>query len=128
MSVPTQRDPAGPDTGAWRLLEAINRVDDSVRNLAVDMAAKFDKLDERFITRREAESRFTDGSRDRADLRAQIELAKSRHDADIARLETDADAAERRRIADRRWAVGVLLTILGLALTLLGLVVPMLVR
>lgn len=128
MTLPTQRSApsGGPDTGGWRILEAVNRVDDSVRNLATDMAGRFDRLDERFMPRREITARLDDSLRDRGDLRSMIERVKTRHETDVTRIETDAEAAEtRRQTADtaavrdrrttRRWLVTTALTAVGAA-------------
>lgn len=101
MTIPTQRDAAGPDTGGWRLLEAINRVDDSVRTLTNDMASRFDRLDERFMPRREITARLEDSMRDRAELRSQIEQARLKHEADIERLDKAIDTAEEKREAEQ---------------------------
>jgi hypothetical protein len=92
----------------WQLLGAINRVDDSVERLRADMADKFDQLDDRFVPRREVDARFAEGARDQSDLRARLE-----------QLGAKQDAVDQQRKADRRWAIGVLLTVLGLLLTVL---------
>lgn len=124
MSVPTQRDPAGPDTGAWRLLEAINRVDDSVRSLAQDMATRFDKLDERFVPRREVDQRFAESVRDRADLRAQLAQARTQHDNDVDHLAQQIAEQQRQRRSDRRYAISTSIAGLGSVVGLLAFVVP----
>lgn len=99
MTLPTARDGAGPDTGGWRLLEAINRVDDSVKNLAADMTKRFDELDRRFMPRDQLVDRFATVTRDHTDLRSQFEGAKIRHETDTERLEKALDDAETARRA-----------------------------
>lgn len=122
MTVPAQRDATGPDTSGWRLLEAINRVDDNVRALSVDMAARFDRLDDRFMPRGELSARLEEGARDRADLRTQLTAERTKREADIATLTTSMEKAEQQRIAGRRWLVSVLVPAAGLLLSLTGLV------
>lgn len=128
MTIPTAREAPGPDTGGWRLLEAINRVDDSVRTLTTDMASRFDRLDERFMPRREITARLEDSMRDRADLRSElaqektrretdVEQLRTKHETDVERLEKAAQDTEERRQAAaereaaarrafRRWLIG----------------------
>lgn len=100
MSLPSQRDTSGPDTGGWRILEAVNRVDDSVRGLAADMATRFDQLDRRFMPREQVVDRFETVHRDHNDLRSQVDQGKTRHELDVERLEkavVDAEEARRKQ-------------------------------
>jgi hypothetical protein len=99
VTLPAPRDTAGPDTGGWRILEAVNRVDDAVRGLAADMAQRFDQLDRRFMPRDQVVDRFETVTRDHAALTSQLEQVRVRHEVDVERLEKAADDAETARRA-----------------------------
>lgn len=127
MSVPTQRGQEDPSISGM-ILDTVRQVQASVDKLADRM----DGLGERFMPRTELMGRFEDSQRDRTDLHAQLDKARIQHDADIAALETkhtadlaatriQIEAVEEQRHTDRRFAITVAISLVGLFLTLFGI-------
>lgn len=119
MTVPVQRGPemgGHGDNGVLSYVaESLRRLEDSVSKGFADVATQLSRLPELYVPRREVERRFDE-------LTIDLGAERGARETDVARLQTRFEEAEKRRTADRRWAVGVLLTVLGLVLTLLGLV------
>lgn len=113
MTVPVQR---GSDPSlSTVILDNLKQLQTSIDRLS----ERFEGLDQRFLPLREAENRFGEGARDRADLRAQLQLAKTQHDADIEHLAERISEQARQRRSDRRYALTT--SIAGLSVVVGGL-------
>lgn len=127
MTVPAQRGglPAGTgdSTVLGMVLDGVREVRDSVHRLQSDMASRFDGLDAKYMRSTEIVSRFEESLRDRTELRTQLATAVTKHDTDVIRLGAQIEAAEEKRLQDRKWAIGATLSALALLLTLVGILV-----
>ena len=119
MTVPAPRTEvaAMPGDGALGLvISSLQRLEDSVGRLSADMRSELSRLPEQYVHRREADRRFDE-------LMVAVGGERADRKSAIKELEDRAEEAEQRRVADRRWAIGVLFTVLGLLLTLAAFVI-----
>lgn len=115
MTVPTQR--GGDPSLSSVILDTIRQVQTSVDRLG----DRFDGLDQRFMPRDQIVDRFEVTTRDHAELRAQLSVAKTQHDTDIQHLAEQQARQEQQRTNDRRWWVGTLLTVAALVVAVLAI-------
>lgn len=78
-----------------RVLAAIDRLDERLRKFQDQIADRFEGLGDRFMPRAELLNRLSE--------------FEGLH-TDVARLEDAINTAEQRRLSDRRWAIGALLS------------------
>jgi hypothetical protein len=121
MTVPTPRsdDAAGRGRGGVLdfVAESLRRLEDSVARLSADVNRQLGDLPVLYVPRREVERRFDDLVQD-------VGAEQAARQGDVDRLTARMDEAERHRVAGRRWAIGALLTSLGLLVALASLLLP----
>lgn len=117
MSAPTPRTgdlPAGvAGEFAYGLLVAqLTRVENGVQQLNAEVTRRFDALPERFVPRAEIAAFQRTSEQDRAELRSLLASETGHREDAIRRVDERITAEARERANDRKWALGLLATIL----------------
>lgn len=116
MTLPAPRPGDSPPMGgeyAWGLLVAqLTRVENGVTHLSDEVTRRFDSLPDRFVTRSEYTAFGGASEKDRVELRAILAAETAARESDVRRVDERITSEGRERAGDRKWALGILATVL----------------
>lgn len=105
---PGELPPAGMDASTWQVLSTLGELREDIRGIG----SRMDRLPADFVTRNEYNAHAAGSESDRAELRSMLTAETGHREDAIRRVDERITAEARERANDRKWALGLLATIL----------------